>query len=118
MISRELARERPECVRTVAPWHTGGGRSLLHGCSRHLRRSCVRDSPPLRQRELDRPLQQPLTVIYPADHIVSWPACIDRISPNVTHVEVQSTHVGLGFDPDVWWTVARAHQHHLPPETP
>jgi hypothetical protein len=41
------------------------------------------------------------------DGIVSWQACIDRSSPNVEHVEVSSTHLGMGVDPDVWELVAR-----------
>lgn len=121
VISRELARERPDCVRTVVTYGTPvvGGPTFTAAAGIYGEAVCARQALRSRQRELDRPLQQPLTVIYTrADHIVSWPACIDRISPNVTHVEVQSTHVGLGFDPDVWWTVARALQHHLPPETP
>ena len=38
--------------------------------------------------------------------MVSWPACIDRWTPDVRHVEVTSTHLGLGIDPDVWRVVA------------
>jgi hypothetical protein len=33
-------------------------------------------------------------------------ACIDRRSPTAEHVEVSSNHLGMGFDPDVWATVA------------
>jgi hypothetical protein len=37
---------------------------------------------------------------------VSWRACIDHESDDVRHVEVHSTHVGMGLDPDVWQAVA------------
>jgi hypothetical protein len=37
---------------------------------------------------------------------VDWPASIDRTSPHVEHVEVRSTHAGMGIDPDVWEIVA------------
>ena len=40
------------------------------------------------------------------DGVVSWQACIDRVSPYADHVEVSSTHIGLGIDPDVWRIVA------------
>ena len=55
-----------------------------------------------------RPIQVPITAIYTrADRIVDWRACIDRRSHEVRHVEVRSTHLGLGLDPDVWWVVAQ-----------
>jgi hypothetical protein len=41
------------------------------------------------------------------DGIVAWEACLDRVSPNVEHVEVRSTHIGMGVDPDVWAVVAQ-----------
>ena len=41
------------------------------------------------------------------DGIVAWQACIDRSTAGVEHIEVASTHIGLGIDPDVWETVAR-----------
>ena len=40
------------------------------------------------------------------DGIVSWEACIDRSSPYAEHVEVFSTHLGMGVDPDVWAVTA------------
>ena len=53
------------------------------------------------------PVRVPLTVVYSRrDGIVSWQACIDRSSLDVEHVEVFSTHLGMGIDPDVWRLVA------------
>ena len=49
----------------------------------------------------------PLTVIFSRrDGVVSWQACIDHATPGVEHVEVSSTHIGMGIDPDVWAIVA------------
>jgi hypothetical protein len=39
---------------------------------------------------------------------VTWQACIDKWSPNVKHVEVSETHVGLGFAPGVMRIIADA----------
>jgi len=39
--------------------------------------------------------------------VVSWRACIDSLNPGVEHVEVSSTHAGLGFQPEVLAIVAR-----------
>ena len=34
-------------------------------------------------------------------------ACIDRVSPKVEHVEVEATHLGLGFSPEVFEIIAQ-----------
>ena len=50
----------------------------------------------------------PVSAIYSRrDGIVAWQACIDRWSPDVRHIEVSETHVGLGFAPRVLATVAQ-----------
>ena len=49
------------------------------------------------------PIQVPITAIHSRlDGIVDWLACIDDFSPDVRNVEVRSSHVGMGLDPDVW----------------
>jgi hypothetical protein len=56
-----------------------------------------------------KPLRVPVTAIYSkADGVVDWRACIDRRSPDVRHVEVQSTHLGLGFSPEVYGIIAES----------
>ena len=53
------------------------------------------------------PIQVPISAIFTRrDGIVEWSACIDRNSNQVTHFEVGSTHLSMGFDPDVWRIVA------------
>ena len=53
------------------------------------------------------PIGVPVTAIYSRkDGIVAWQACIDPYDNDVEHVEVRSSHVGMGLDPDVWHTVA------------
>jgi hypothetical protein len=57
--------------------------------------------------DAESPIRVPLTVVFTRrDGIVSWEACIDHFSPRAEHVEVSSTHVGMGVDPDVWTLVA------------
>jgi pimeloyl-ACP methyl ester carboxylesterase len=54
------------------------------------------------------PLTVPVTAIYSKrDGVVAWQACIDERSPAVEHVEVRTTHIGLGFAPEVYEIVAR-----------
>jgi len=46
------------------------------------------------------------------DGVVAWQACIDRWSPQVRHVEVRETHLGLGVAPRVLAVMADALQAH------
>jgi len=111
VIAREVARALPERVRCVVtygtpviggPSHTFAAR--LYGQQRSRRARSIGE-----RLDAATPIAVPITVIYTrADRIVDWRACIDRTSPRVRHVEVRSTHIGLGFDPDVWWAVAGA----------
>jgi pimeloyl-ACP methyl ester carboxylesterase len=53
------------------------------------------------------PLRVPVTAIFSKrDRVVAWQACIDDRSPEVEHVEVRTTHIGLGFAPEVYRIVA------------
>ena len=54
------------------------------------------------------PLQVPATAIYSkTDGVVAWRACIDSQNRNIEHVEVRTTHLGLGFAPDVYRVIAQ-----------
>ena len=114
VIAREVARRRPELVRRVitygtpvvgGPTYTAVAGTYTHEVREHATRVTER-------LDAQRPIEVPITVIYSRrDGIVAWPACLDRVSPDVEHVEVRSTHVGMGVDPDVWAVVAeRLHQ--------
>lgn len=52
------------------------------------------------EKEIDEryknPLKLPVLAIYSKkDNIVGWEACIDNLSPNTKHVEIDSTHIGF-----------------------
>jgi hypothetical protein len=52
-------------------------------------------------------LSVPVTALYSrGDGIVSWRACIDDRSPNVDHIKVGGSHLGLGFSPEVLHLIA------------
>lgn len=109
VVAREVARAFPEHVRRVitygtpvvgGPTHTVAGRSWGDEASARITRR-------IEQVEAERPIRVPITAIYSRrDGIVDWRACLDRRSPSVEHVEVGSTHLGLGIDPDVWTVIA------------
>ncbi|MEX2205360.1 MAG: alpha/beta hydrolase [Myxococcota bacterium] len=88
VLAREAARERPELVRRV----------ITLG-------SPIADAR-LEAREAT-PIRVPITAIWSrADGIVPWQACVDRRSPDVENLEVDATHIGLGFSPDVYRLIA------------
>lgn len=58
--------------------------------------------------ERARPLDVPVTSIFTRrDAVVPWQASLDHHSAEVVHIEVASTHLSLGIDPDVWEIIAR-----------
>ena len=113
VISREVALSEPDKVRRVVTMGspiTGGpkytafadqlasGGADLDAIEAHIHR---------RQRT-NPPLQVPVTAIFSRrDGVVAWQACIDQINLGVEHVEVRSSHLGLGFDPEVYRLIAR-----------
>ncbi len=111
LIAREVARLVPDDVHQVVTYGTPvvGGPTYTLGARSYGAAECERIL--TLQHELDRtdPIRVPITAIFTRrDAVVSWPACIDRVSPDVRHIEVGSTHFGMGLDPQVWETVARA----------
>ena len=109
VIAREVARRHPTAVRRVITYGTpvvGGPRYTA------VARAYAPDAGSAARTVAERldatsPIQVPLTVVFTRrDGIVAWEACIDRSSPRAEHVEVSSTHIGMGLDPDVWGLVA------------
>ncbi|MGZ8738480.1 MAG: esterase/lipase family protein [Nocardioides sp.] len=110
VIAREVARRHPEAVRRVITYGTpvvGGPR--FTAVARSYGPEASQAARVVAERlDAESPIRVPLTVIFTRrDGIVSWEACIDRISPGAEHVEVSSTHIGMGVDPDVWALVAQ-----------
>lgn len=109
-LAREAARERPGLVAHVVTLGSpvvGGPKYTL--ASRHyLRHGYDLDEIEARVAERDRvPLSVPVTAIYSRrDGFVAWEACIDKVNQQTEHVEVESTHIGLGLSPDVFAIVA------------
>ncbi len=110
-LAREAARELPESVVRVVTLGTPvvGGPKYTAAAPYYARLGFDLDEIEAEvERRTARPLRVPVTAIYTRnDGVVAWQACIDRRDPGVEHVEVASTHVGLGFSPDVYRVVAR-----------
>ena len=110
-LSREVARERPDLVRQVITLGTpviGGPRyTVAAGAYRRQGYDLSEIERYVRERN-EVPIDVPITAIYSRrDAIVAWGACIDRSSPDVEHIEVDTSHLGLTLSPEVYRLVAR-----------
>jgi pimeloyl-ACP methyl ester carboxylesterase len=109
VIAREVARARPDAVGRIITYGTPviGGPTHTIGASSFHPDESARITALIEETESSNPISVPVTAIYTKrDGIVDWRACIDRTSLDVEHVEVASTHLGLGIDADVWRVVA------------
>lgn len=108
-VARETARAMPDAVSQVITYGTPviGGPSYTIGARAAGEAENARIHALIDELDRTNPIQVPITAIFTRrDRIVDWPASIDRTSANVEHVEVRSTHAGMGIDPDVWEAVA------------
>jgi pimeloyl-ACP methyl ester carboxylesterase len=109
-LARELAREYPDQVRQVVTFGTPviGGPKYTVTAGWYKQKGYDLDE--IEKVVADRyaqTLDVPVTAIYSKnDRVVAWQACIDIYSPNVEHIEVNSTHLGFGFAPDVYRIIA------------
>jgi pimeloyl-ACP methyl ester carboxylesterase len=111
VIAREAARLDPSAVRRVVTLGTPvvGGPKYTR-VARWLHRSGHDvDAIERAVEELNRtPLTVPVRAVYSkTDGVVDWRACIDPWTPTVEHVEVRSSHLGMGHHPAVLEVVAR-----------
>ena len=110
VIAREVARRHPEAVRRVITYGTpiaGGAAHTTIARAYGGGRDGGDADRVVRRLDATSPIQVPLTVMFSRrDGVVAWQACIDRTTPGVEHIEIASTHLGMGFDPDVWAVVA------------
>lgn len=111
IIAREVARARGELVRQVitlgTPVRGGPGASNV---GRLAAASLGLSAQELHRMQAQRertPIRVPITALYSkSDGVVAWRAAIDEHSPDVEHVEVGGSHIGLGVSADVYRIVA------------
>jgi pimeloyl-ACP methyl ester carboxylesterase len=109
VVAREVARQAPDAVSRVITYGSPviGGPTHTIGASSFGAEEAERITRLIEKTEAESPIKVPVSVIYTKrDGIVDWRACIDRTSLDVEHIEVASTHLGLGIDPDVWRIIA------------
>ncbi len=108
VLSREAARDMPAQVRRVVTFGTPAvGGPAYSQVARRYDAGALRTIVDAVNERSTTLITVPITAIWSRrDGIVAPAACIDRLNPDVEHVEVGSTHLGMGLDPDVWKVVA------------
>lgn len=110
VFARETARDRPDLVSRIVTLGTPviGGPKYTAAAGFYRNQGVDLDA--LESAIDDRfetPIRTRMTAIYSKnDGVVSWRACIDGRSPDIEHVEVAATHVGLGVSTEVYEIVA------------
>ena len=109
IMSREVARQFPEHVEQVitfgSPIEGGPAHTALRHRYTHEQIDQIDEVITRRRRTA---IEVPITAMWSKrDGVVSPKACIDDHSPHVENIEVMSTHLGMGIDPDVWTVIAK-----------
>ena len=113
VLAREVARDRPDLVRSVV---TLGSpvRGGVHGTriGAWVTRATGITAEQIARILVERQRRQitvPITAIYSrTDGVVSWQACRDETTPGVVHEEVESSHMGLVANAEVYRKIAQA----------
>ncbi|MDH3727649.1 MAG: alpha/beta hydrolase [Myxococcales bacterium] len=122
VLAREVARERPEIVKSVVTLGSPviGGPKYTRA-AKFYEQVLREDLDAIEQAVEERnqiPISVPLTAIYSRrDAVVKWEACIDHYNPHCEHIEVDASHLSLGFDPRVLQVVRRAIEEAGAPES-
>jgi pimeloyl-ACP methyl ester carboxylesterase len=111
IVARLIAHHAPERVREIITLGTpveGGPKYTSVGPLYAQRRNIDLEEFEAHVHEVNaRGLDVPITVIYSkSDGVVGWQAAIDRYNPQAKHIEVRSSHIGLGANPTVYRIVA------------
>lgn len=110
-LAREAARERPHAAHHVITLGSPviGGPKYTAVAGAYTRRGIDLDAIEVEVAARNsRPLETPVLAIYSrSDGVVAWRACIDHHAPRVEHVEVATSHLGLGFSAEVFQIIAQ-----------
>ena len=113
VLAREVARERPELVRSVVTLGSPVVGGPKYTRAARFYESVLGEDLDAIERAIEErnrtPIAVPLTAIYSQrDAVVKWEACIDHFNDHCEHIEVDASHLSLGFDPRVLRLVRRA----------
>lgn len=115
VIARELARKTPSQINRVITLGSpiaGPQATTIQAIFSLLNRKSNRKDGFSAKRYAPPPV--PCTAIYTRqDGIVNWQASMEPAAPNTENIEVNGSHLGLGYNPWVWHIIC----HRCSPET-
>ena len=54
-------------------------------------------------KQHQKPLNVPVKAIFSkSDKVVEWRSTVDKVNPQVEHIEIDCAHLGMGFNPSIW----------------
>jgi len=110
IIAREVARQIPDAVRmviTLGSPFAAPGASNVPAIWKLLTGQKYEPPTPERVSRLAQPIPVPATSIYTrSDGVVAWRACLEEEGGQRENVEVNTTHIGLGFHAPALWVIA------------
>jgi pimeloyl-ACP methyl ester carboxylesterase len=117
VMARELARERPDLVRSVvtlgSPVRGGVGGTRIGPLVSRATGISIEQMARIQAERQRRTIRVPVTAIYSrTDGVVSWQACRDDVTPGLVHEEVDCSHIGMVANAEVFRKVAAALARH------
>ena len=104
-LAREVARELPAYISRVITLGSpvvGGPRYTITAPLYKWQGYDLDEIEARLEERFEIPIRVPITAFYSRhDGVVAWQACIDHRSEQVEHIEVKTTHMGMGFSPEV-----------------
>ncbi len=104
-LAREAAREVQHHVSrivTIGSPVVGGPKYTAVKAFYDLRGTDIESIENSTLKRYEHPIVCPIVAMYcKKDSIVSWQACIDRFSPNVEHIEINTPHLSMGVSKEV-----------------
>ena len=108
IVAREVARAHQDLVAKVITFGSPLGGPRHTSAARAYDKDELRSIEALIDERSTDALTMPITSIYSRrDGIVDWLSCVDQQTPHAENIEVTSTHIGYGLDPDVWRVIAQ-----------
>jgi len=111
ILAREVARNTPAQVRMVitlgSPFAAPSANNIRTIWRLLTGEPVVAANNTGRVTELAKPLPVPATSIFTrSDGVVAWQACLEQEGPERENIEVNTTHIGLGFHAPAFWAIA------------
>ncbi|MCP5468404.1 MAG: alpha/beta hydrolase [Deltaproteobacteria bacterium] len=109
-MAREIARDNPDKVKQVITLGSPVVGGPKYSALSHIYRWMGHDLDDIEKnidKRNEKLIQVPVTAIYSkSDGVLAWQICVDTLHKHVIHHEVKTSHLGLGFAPEVYQIIA------------